>query len=138
FREEVMHGQVDDVVASHPPDTRFVVFAHDLHLARDDARAVLGGASVGPGGGQVDSIGTHLAKRHAGEVFTLWMLDGVERGALNRALAGGGESYFVPVDGPLAARHSIAFMNGGKADVELGAQADALFFARRVSPLRER
>jgi erythromycin esterase-like protein len=153
FRESVMHEQVDDVVASYPPDTRFIVFAHDLHLARDDAR-VAPGAGVGPGGGRVDAIGTHIAKRHPGEVFAVWMLDcegqdsqplvalgnrvRAPRGSLNAALARAGESYFVPVRGPLADRHRVAFMYGSTADVDLDAQVDALFFSRRVSPLRER
>lgn len=153
FRESVMHQQVDDVVAAYPPDTRFVVFAHDLHLARDDARIEPGGG-VGPGGGEVDAIGTHLAKRHPGEVFAVWMLDGegrdsqpfvssgnrvrAPRGSLNRALARAGDAYFVPVLGPLAALHRVAFMYGSTAEVDLAAQVDALFFQRRVSPLRER
>jgi erythromycin esterase-like protein len=150
FRERVMHEQVDDVVASHPPDARFIVFAHDLHLARDDAR-VRKGAGVGPGGDRVDSIGTHIAKRHPGRAFAVWMLDyegrdaqpfaslGNElragRGTLNAALARAGESFFVPVRGPLAGRHRLSFMYGSTADVELDAEADALYFARRVSPL---
>jgi erythromycin esterase-like protein len=151
FRESVMHAQVDDLVDSHPAGARFVVFAHNLHLARDDAR-VTGRGGVGPGGGSVDSIGTHLAKRHPGRVFSVWMLDGegrdaqplvslgnrvrAPRGSLNAALARAGEAYFVPVRGPLAARHRLAFMYGSRVDVELGANADALYFARRVSPLR--
>jgi len=150
FRESVMHEQVDDLVASHPPDARFIVFAHDLHLARDDSR-VSSGAGVGPGGGRVDSIGTHVAKRHPGQVFALWMLDyegrdsqpfvslGNElraaRGTLNAALARAGESFFVPVSGPLAGRQRLSFMYGATADVELDAEADALYFARRVTPL---
>jgi len=149
FRESVMHEQADDVVALHP-GARFIVFAHDLHLARDDAR-VGRSDGVGPGGGQVDSIGTHLAKRHPGEVAALWMLDfegrdsqpfaapgnrvRAPRGSLNAALARAGDAFFVPVRGPLAARHRIAFMYGSTADVDLGAQADALYFFRRVSPL---
>ena len=152
FRERVMHEQVDDIVAAHPRDARFVVFAHDLHLARDDARIAQPGGVVGPGGGRVDSIGTHLARRHPGEVFTVWMLDcegrdaqpiaelgnrvRAPRGALNRALARAGDAYFVRVQGPLAGQHRIAFMYGSAAEVDLGANADALYFVRRVSPLR--
>ena len=150
FRESVMHAQADDVVALHP-GARFIVFAHDLHLARDDAR-VGSSPGVGPGGGQVDSIGTHLAKRHPGQVFTIWMLDfegrdsqpiaalgnrvRAPRGSLNAALARAGDAFFVPVRGPLAARHPVAFMYGSTTDVDLGAQADALYFSRRVSPLQ--
>jgi erythromycin esterase-like protein len=150
FREQVMHEQVDDVVASRPPGARFIVFAHDLHLARDDSRVSRGGG-VGPGGDRVDSIGTHVAKRHPGQVFTMWMLDfegrdsqpfaslGNElragRGTLNAALADAGDSFFVPVAGPLAGRQRVAFIYGSTADVELEAQADALYFARRVTPL---
>ena len=152
FRESVMHEQVDDVVASYPTDARFIVFAHDLHLARDDTRLALG-AGVGPGGGRVDAIGRHIAKRHPGAVFAVWMLEAEGRdsqplvalgnrvraphGSLNAALARAGDAYFVPVSGPLAARHRVASIYGSTADVDLGAQADALFFSRRVSPLQE-
>ena len=58
------------------------------------------------------------------------------RGSLNAALARAGDAYFVPVRGPLAGRHRVAFMYGSTAELDLGAQADALFFSRQVSPLQ--
>lgn len=152
FRESVMHEQVDDVVASHAPDARFIVFAHNLHLARDDSRARRG-PGVGPGGDSVDSIGTHLAKRHPGQVFAVWMLDYEGRDSqplvslgnalragprtLNAALARAGDSFVVPVAGPLAGRQRVSWLYGNTVEVELDAQADALYFARRVTPLEE-
>ena len=108
FRESVMHEQADDVVASYPADTRFIVFAHDLHLARDDAR-VGPGAGVGPGGGRVDSIGTHLAKRHPGQVFAIWMLDfeGRDSQPLRRARQSGAGAARLAERGARARRRGV-------------------------------
>ena len=129
---------------------------HDLHLARRPTRGP-GQRRRRSGGGEVDSIGTHLAKRHGrglrgsgcstrGRDSQPFAAPG-DRSARARALLGlaerrararaGGRRSLVPVRGPLGGPDTgQRSCTGAPPTSDLGAQADALYFSRRVSPLQ--
>jgi erythromycin esterase-like protein len=165
-RERVMHEHVDHVLARLGGEEKLVLMGHNAHLAKADRRirppwglrALRRG--VGPGGGQVPCLGTHVCARRPGEVFAVWMLEdrghdssplpGSDRtvhpapGTLNAALARVGPAAFVlptvsdqPRSGLLRCEVEVASMYGTRSRLRPVEQADALCFVREVSPLRE-
>jgi erythromycin esterase-like protein len=157
LRERTMWEHVDHVLEREGPAARIALLAHNQHLAKDASRIVTG-AGVGPGGEQVDPLGTHLAKRHPGEVFAIWMLSAegedcqpfehlprrlrAPRGSLNAALAKVGPAFVLPTRSAdprarlLRESAVISGMYNATVRAAVAEQADAICFIRRVSPLR--
>ncbi|MEX0873510.1 MAG: erythromycin esterase family protein [Actinomycetota bacterium] len=158
LRETVMCSHVDHVIGREGPGMRIALFSHNLHLSRDDSRIGDLSGGVGPGGGRTDCLGTYLAKLYPDEVFAIWMLEHegnhsspmvslgrtVEPapGTLNADLAGFGEAFVVPTrsmngaEGPFDHERYVVMMHGSRVKSRVAEQADAVFFQRRVSPLR--
>lgn len=156
LRERVMAEQVRAVLA-RSPSAPVALFAHNLHLARDDATIDRDGG-VGPGGDRAPAVGTQLALDHPGEVAAVWMVDVRGRdaqpfreatnrvrspaGTLNADLGAAGDTYLVPThrpDGapsPFDRRRRLSLLYGTSAELCVAEQADALYVVRDVTPIR--
>ncbi len=151
FREECMKRRVDWVLEHTPEEVLLVLLGHAFHLVKDDALTEERG--VGPGGGEVASLGHYLTQERGLEPLSIWMLYGTGEDAqplvdlptraeypastLNRQLL---ELMDAPVvlpvlDGPLAGEQAIGHMYNLVAPVQLARQADAVTFVPEVSPL---
>lgn len=157
LREQAMWAHVEHVLAREGPGARIALLAHNHHLAKQ-ASGIVASGGVGPGGDQVDPLGTYLAKRHPGEVFAVWMLEAegedcqpfsqlprklrAPRRSLNAALARVGAAFVLPTHSadprarPLREPALICGMYGASVRAAVAEQADAICFLRRVSPLR--
>ena len=133
--------------------SRLVVMAHALHLAKDDR--VIKGSGVGPGGNIASSLGHWLAREQQQKVVSVWLLYGggedcqplasLPRRAcfpahsLNRQLARFGRPLlFFPADAPelFGEPSVVGHMYNSLIATPLAAQADAVLFLPRVTPLR--
>lgn len=152
FRENAMKRRFESARAKFA-DAKFVLMAHALHLAKDDA-AVRGGG-VGPGGGMTTSLGHWLANERRESPFTIWMLYGAGEDSqpfenlprtasfpptsLNRMLARFGRTLlFFPSDAPELFRPPcvVGHMYSALIETSILQQADAVVFLPRVTPLR--
>jgi erythromycin esterase-like protein len=133
---------------------RQIVLGHALHLAKNDD--LIASAGVGPGGNKVPSLGHWLAQERRRKVFAIWMLYGAgedcqplaslprkakfPRSTLNAQLARLTDTplLFFPADAlELFARPvGIGHMYNAVFETPLAAQADAVLFLPRVTPLR--
>ncbi len=154
IRERAMAARVDDIIADAPPDAKFVLMAHCLHLAKnhDAVKYAYGGAR--PGGDDAPALGTHLYRKHRDEIFSVWMLTGRGRNCdpypgnrrefdllpntLNARLAQAGAAYVVPVAGcdELAREQRLAASGVELCRASVAEQTDAICFIRDVTPLR--
>lgn len=151
WREELMKRRVDDVLAGAPEDALLVLMGHAFHLAKDDAG--LAGPGVGPGGGRVSSLGHHLCRERGLASAGIWMLYGSGEDSqpladlprvadypadtLNRTLLEEGTAMLLPLteDAPFQGAVRIGHLYNLVAEVDIRAQADALHFFPRVTPL---
>ncbi len=128
---------------------RLVLMGHALHLAKTDPSV----SGVGPGGGQVSSLGRHLVRERGLKMLSLWMLYGAgedsqpfpdlpRRAAygkhtLNAALAGRGAPLLLPLTDPIFRKSTdIGHMYNATVSLVPADVADAIVFLPRVSPLR--
>lgn len=152
YREEEMKRRL--LAAARLFDSkRFVVLAHALHLAKDDGAIVSSG--VGPGGNRVDSLGHWLTHAQRRKVFAVWMIYGggedcqplpslpcharFAANTLNSALrAFDVPLLFFPSDAPelFGRPMKIGHIYNAVFETPLAAQADAVVFLPKVSPLR--
>ena len=77
-REQLMHAHVEYVIESLGPGEKLVLMGANDHLCKDVAGIRQHTAGVAPGGDKVPPIGTFVARRHPGQVFSIWLL--YERG----------------------------------------------------------
>ena len=159
LRETIMQRRVERLLASLGDGEVLVLLGHAFHLAKDDRR--IGGVGVGPGGGQVASLGHHLVLTLGIDTRAVWMLhgDGVDSqpfpdlptrvnyapDSLNAALAAYTAAHdapdsalIVPIAGAdaLVDEVGVGHLYNLVVPVHLPSQIDALFFVPHVSPMR--
>jgi len=154
WREDMMKRAVDRVLDAMAPDEKLVLMAHALHLVKDDDR-VGGAPGAGPGGQLVHSLGHHLARECGEHVYSIWFLfaGGTDAqpfpdlpsefqfppNTLNARLGARGTPLVLPTtpdaDDPLEGVVGVGHLYNLVASVDLAAQADAIFFLPRVTPL---
>jgi len=156
-RERVMQREVTRVMREAGADAKFALMSHNLHLCRDIGAVARSDSGAGPGGNLEPPLGTWLAARHPGQVFSCWMLIGQGRvcqpypelssdirlrsGTLNANLAEVGECFALPVDGKdprarlLSSESELRWDGIGGVRTRLSAQADVIFFIRNITPL---
>jgi erythromycin esterase-like protein len=155
-RERVMARQVDDVLSDLRPGEKAILMSHAFHLAKDYG-AIRTRIGAGPGGDSAPALGTYLARKYPGEVFSAWMLYdrgsnadpypgnrrefGSVPGSLNSILAEVGPAFALPTAGGDAAARifdtEMPIASGGAVlgTTSVSRQADAIFFVREVTPL---
>ena len=149
LRERILHARVDEVLAAHPEE-RVALLAGSLRLARDDGLVDAPGMT-GPGGGQVPSVGHHVASSIDGPVLSFWFLHGEGRSA-NPYLPPPGDlrpgkrswnaELLQRFDEPVVLRvaeddevRTITHMHNLDLRCRLSDQVDGVVFAPRVTPL---
>jgi erythromycin esterase-like protein len=149
FRENAMKRRF--TAAQALGGDKLVLMGHALHLAKQGDP--VGASGVGPGGGQVSSLGVHLAQERGLKLFSVWMLYGagrdsqpfpdLPRGAhyapdtLNAILAERALPLLLPLSDPIFQTPvKIGHMYNATVSVAPQQQADAIFFLPEVSPLR--
>jgi erythromycin esterase-like protein len=155
-RERVMHANVDHVLDTVAAGEKVALIAGSLHLMKDDARVHAPEVGAGPGGGEIPSVGHHIATDRAEKTVAFWMLHGAgesanpylpterklraARGTLDHALAKGWSTpALVPVsvpDPPPSIPVDVTQMHNHVVACDLAAQVDAVVFVPVVSPLR--
>jgi len=157
-RELMMHREVMRQLECAPVNEKLALLSHDVHLCRDMNLIEGMTAAAGPGGKTAPPLGEFLSKRFSGEVFSIWMLVGegldlqtmapltnevrLVAGSFNEILADLGDSFILPfIRGDSRSRlleTSMQIVMDGNASVRTppASQTDAIFFARRVTPIR--
>jgi erythromycin esterase-like protein len=154
-RETVMVEQARSVLTAMPPEEGMVLLGHAAHLAKDwpTARLLQKGAGPPPA-----TMGTQLARAFPGQVFSIWLLHAfghdsqpiatlprelvLRRGSLNEALAELGACFLLPLGDPnglpelLRGEQEIRWIYNAGCRTQIWRQADALFFVREATPLR--
>lgn len=157
-RELMMHREVMRQLDSARLNEKLALLSHDVHLCRN--MNLIEGMTVaaGPGGKTAPPLGDFLSKRFGGEVFSIWMLVGEGRdlqtmaplsneiklvpGSFNETLAEIGDCFLLPFDRSDSRARlldtSMQIVMDGNASIRTApaAQADAIFFVRRVTPIR--
>jgi hypothetical protein len=149
LREDAMKRRLAERLTTLRDDEQLVLLAHAFHLAKDDRG--IDSVGVGPGGDQVPSLGHHVAQQLGLAPFAVWWLYGAgtdsqpfpdlpQRAAfpersLNRRLAVRGVPLVAGTVG-LDGRLEIGHLYNQVVPVDLGAEADAIFFTPTVTPLR--
>ncbi len=157
-REELMHAHVEHVVEGLAANEKLVLMAANDHLCKDVSgiRRHTSGAPVG--GKAVPPIGTFVARRYPGQVFSIWFL--YERGrdsqpfaslgndlrsparSMNRRLGKAGDAFVLatastdPESAPLREEAQLVSLYNTTYRARLADQADAICFVRDVTPLR--
>jgi len=131
--------------------TQMILMGHALHLAKKGDPVASSG--IGPGGGQVSSLGHHLAQERGLNILSIWMLYGKGEDAqpfpdlprtanypkdtLNAALAAIGKPLLLPLNDPAFAQPmKIGHMYNTLVSIVPREQTDAIFFLPQVSPLQ--
>lgn len=153
FREGAMkrrYREAERLLASE----RQMLLGHALHLAKNDN--LIASPGVGPGGDRVPSLGHWLAQERKRRVFSIWMLYGAGEDCqplstlprranfpsrtLNAQLARLTQAplLFFPADAPGLFDRPVAIghMYNAVFETPLAAQADAVLYLPRVTPLR--
>jgi erythromycin esterase-like protein len=151
FRENAMKRRF--AAAQVLGGDKLALMGHALHLAKHGDP--VGATGVGPGGGQVSSLGVNLVQERGLAVFSIWMLYGAGADSqpfpdlpreahyppdsLNAILAESGKPLLLPLTDPIFEKPvRIGHMYNGTVSVAPQQQADAIFFLPQVSPLRPR
>ena len=158
-RERAMACLIDKIFEGLPAGAKVILMGHNLHLNKNSEEITLGPIGS-PAPALWKSVGTHLAEDFPGEVYSIWMLydhgrhgtvlsaAGAEDLESNPAsvehlMAGVGSTYVLRLSpdgrpGPFQRRKTNFLQNGSIASGVLSDQADAVFFVREVSELRQR
>ncbi len=156
YREDAMKRLVKRKLDQLQPGQKLVLMGHAFHLAKNDVHVE--GPGIGPGGGEVSSLGHYLTQELGRRVTSLWMLYGqgidsqpltdlpqrsrYPEDSINRRLAS-----LLPSAAMLplteAAREALTSVSLGHlynqtARVALGNEADAIVFFPEVTPLQPR
>jgi hypothetical protein len=149
LREEAMKRRVTTKLDALADDEQLVLLGHAFHLAKDDSG--IRGVGVGPGGDRVPSLGHYIAQELGLAPFVVWWIYGAGEdsqpfpdlpktakypaASLNARLARRGVPMVLGTAG-LTGDVGIGHMYSQVVPANLGAEADAVFFLPRVSPLR--
>ncbi len=158
IREEAMHRSMERLLSRADSNDKFALMSHNMHLAKEAASMEVSGGA-GPGGGQVEPIGTFLACGMPAQVFSIWMLCGRGRDSqplsymsdevrspkdsLNEMLCDVGPAFVLPLSRsdslPAVLDRKISFVSNGNIvnRAVIPRQTDAIFFVRDVTPLRD-
>jgi erythromycin esterase-like protein len=158
-REEAMIQLMDGLLAELPADEKIILLGHNLHLSKDSENILLGPVGT-PAPKLWLSLGTHLAQKLPGEIYSFWMTyDHGRHGAV--LLAEGKEEVssdpariehlFAKLDSPFILQINRGStieswleternfnQNGSTASCILKAQTDAIFFIPEVTEQRKR
>jgi hypothetical protein len=154
LRERIMHERVARVLRDNPNE-KVALMAGSTHLMKDDATVDTPGVGAGPGGDTDDSIGHHVANHLIdAPVLSFWLLHGSgtsgnpwleppgrlqpQHGTIDAELS---KRYDEPVllrVEPDDRRVRVTQMHNMVMTCRLDEQVDAIVFAPRVTPLRER
>lgn len=150
YREDFMKRRFAEARAFSPGP--FALMAHAMHLAKND-NLIAGGVGVGPGGGQVCSLGHHIVQTLGLSAVSIWMIYGegadsqplpdlprtarYPRDSLNARLARRFETpTLVLTEGAPDAPIAIGHMYNATFRTRLPGQVDALYFIPRATPMR--
>ena len=153
-REEAMFRHMDNILKELNPEDKIILLAHNMHLSKDSDQVSFLGLPMWP------SIGTHLAKKLPGEVYSIWMLydHGLHANVtletvfekvassparIEHLMAKAGFMFFLPFfsGDPREAylNQELNFvLNGNLGNGFLKKQADAIFFVSEVTAIRKR
>jgi erythromycin esterase-like protein len=156
-REQAMSRHVKSILDQMGPSDKLVLMGHNRHLSKDIGIIKSPGASSG--GKRVPSLGDTINRLFPDQVFSIWMLleQGLSSqpfswlsseytskpGSLNAVLAEVGETYILstatsdPRAHLFSAEMDIVGIYNAAYRTTISKQADAIFFVRKVSPLRE-
>ena len=143
---------LDGALCTVSADALIVLLGHAFHLAKSDAG--IAGQGVGPGGGGTPSLGHWLNTEQGIDTASVWMLYGGGRDSqpledlpneavypadsVNSLLGTRGEPLILPqLDAacPLGPGSGVGHLYNLVAEVDLRAQADAIHFIPKVTPL---
>ena len=156
-REEAMIMIADELLARLKPDDKIILMGHNLHLSKDSENIVLGPVGT-PAPRLWTTLGTHLARKHPDEIYSIWMTydhgrhgavllaEGVEEvpsdpSRIEHLFARIGSPFILPLNTlktPCLDVESNFNQNGSTASCFLKAQTDAIFFIPQVTELKER
>lgn len=155
---EIMWREMSRRLKETPTDRRFILYGHNLHLAKDSDSLQFAPIEVKQRYPVWRVIGDYVADSLPGQVYSIWFTyQGGQRmeersrtpvgvkapgNRLEAALAKVGERYVVTLPaGSIAAKQLSSVpvnfnVNGGTASGLIGRQVDALAFVREVSAPR--
>ncbi|XOV82473.1 MAG: hypothetical protein ACFHXK_16630 [bacterium] len=151
FREQTMKRRLDDVLQHTDSNTLVVLMGHAFHLAKNDHLMLE--QSIGPGGGEVSSLGHYLVQERGLEASSIWMVYAAGEDSqpicdlprradypdhtINAALSVYDFPIVLPVDvnSPFMEPVSVGQMYNLVTQVHLPAQVDYVMYLPRVSPL---
>jgi hypothetical protein len=152
-REEVMQRHVKFILSQMNPNDGLVLMGHNRHLSKESGMIKNAGAAS-PGGYSGPSLGTYINHLLLGQVFSIWELheQGIGSqpyselkkgytsipGTLNPILSKVASNYMLTTSGvPLLEREmDITGIYNSVFRTSIAKQTDAIFFIRKVSPLR--
>jgi erythromycin esterase-like protein len=153
LREDAMKRRLAEIELLRGAGKKLVFMGHALHLVKDDMKLAADPAGVGPGGGRTSSLGHHLVHEKGRRICSVWLTYGTgedsqpfpelpRRAAfptdtLNAVLSEFAAPLFFRTDDPgFLEPVRIGHMYNAVVELPLGAQADAVLFLPRVTPLR--
>ena len=156
-REQTMYRQMDETLEALPHDEKIILLGHALHLSKDSDTILL----MSPSGQPYPmwlSIGTYLARKQPGQVYSVWMqYDHGRHGnmvlesgfndvpsqpeRIEYLLAKAGPAFVLPLhtgdEGESYLKQMRTFVqNGSVANGVLVNQADAIFFVEEVTAIQ--
>ena len=153
FREGVMYGHAEEAIAS--AGSHATLWAHNIHLARDDEKLTSHYGAVGPGGDSLFSVGHYLHQQSPGDIASIWMVTGggedlqplpglpnklvYPDDSWNGIFREVGGNFFLPLTDEFPAQATrLPFFHLYNTSVEcaLGEQCDAVCYIDEVTPLR--
>ena len=158
-READMAWLMDNILEDLPAGAKVILLGHNLHLSKRSEEITIGPVGS-PAPALWKSVGTHLAERFPGEVYSIWMLydhgrhgtvlspEGVadlpsNPASVEHLMAKVGSKFMLQLapdgrQGPFQRQKHNFLQNGSIASGLLSAQADAVFFVKEVNELTER
>ena len=150
FREDAMKRRFADARAIFPG--RIALMAHAMHLAKDDNLINAPGA-VGPGGRLTPSLGHHIVQELGLKAYAVWMIYGGGEDSqplkdlpnkarfpshtLNARMARlFDQPTVVSLEGAPDVSYAIGHLYNTLFETRLKAQADAVWFTPKVTPMR--
>lgn len=150
FREDAMKRRFSDARSIFPGRT--ALMAHAMHLAKDDNLINAPGA-VGPGGRLTPSLGHHIVQELGLKAYAVWMIYGGGEDSqplkdlpnkarfpshtLNARMARlFDRPTVVSLEGAPDVSYAIGHLYNTLFETRLKAQADAVWFTPKVTPMR--
>lgn len=178
-REKMMMEHMDETIAVHAPEDKFILLGHDGHLSKDASNlynrpqrstfwgyrswfralgyAINEKVTCRPLDTYGGSVGSHIHDRFPGQVLSIWMLYGqgqlmgrdgpidvrLHGDTVESLLAQVGDRFLLPLESAdsgardVLSRANFRWAGGYYASADLAAQADAIFFVKDVSAVRD-